>query len=110
MAHIGQSRLDSGFGFLSKLLHTFQLIPSSLGSGRAHASYFSLLLSSLKLSDTKVYEPDIRARLGTAAHSCKVVVLKFRTVPIGTALNLRILRGIRRGAQAVYKRGPRMAL
>jgi len=28
----------------------------------------SLLLSSLKFSDTKVYEPEIRARLGTAAH------------------------------------------
>jgi len=28
----------------------------------------SLLLSSLELSDTKVYEPEIRARLGTAAN------------------------------------------
>ena len=27
----------------------------------------SLLLSSLELSDTKVYEPQIRARLGTTA-------------------------------------------
>jgi len=33
----------------------------------------------------KVYEPSIRARLGTAAHFCEVVVLKLRTVPIGTA-------------------------
>jgi len=40
-------------------------------------SSFSFLLSSLELSDTKVYEPCIRARLGTAAHFCEVVVLKF---------------------------------
>ena len=30
---------------------------------------------SLDLSDTRVYEPPIRARLGTAARFCKVVVL-----------------------------------
>ena len=30
----------------------------------------SLLLSSLELSDTQVYEPQIRALLGTAAHFC----------------------------------------
>ena len=35
----------------------------------------SALLSSLELSDTQVYEPYIRALLGTAAHFCKVVVL-----------------------------------
>ena len=29
---------------------------------------------SLELSDTRVYEPQIRARLGTTAHFCKVVV------------------------------------
>ena len=42
----------------------------------AVSSSSSLLLSSLELSDTKVYEPEIRARLGTAAHFCKVVVLR----------------------------------
>ena len=30
---------------------------------------------SLKLSDTRVYEPQIRARLGTTAHFCEVIVL-----------------------------------
>jgi len=35
----------------------------------------SLLLSSLQLSDAKVYEPEIRALLGTAAHFCEVAVL-----------------------------------
>ena len=32
----------------------------------AELFYSSLLLSSLELSDTKVYEPEIRDRLGTA--------------------------------------------
>ena len=41
-----------------------------------------LLLSSLELSNTKVYEPQIRALLGTASHFCQVGVLKLRTVPI----------------------------
>jgi len=63
----------------------------------------SLLLSSLELSDTQVYEPQIRALLGTASHFYEVVVFKVRTVPIGTALSLRTLRVIFRGAQAMYK-------
>jgi len=43
--------------------------------GRPHrGTSSSVLLSSLELSDTKVYEPSIRARLGTASHFCKVVV------------------------------------
>ena len=37
------------------------------------SSSSSLLLSSLELSDTKVYEPNIRARLEAADHFCKVV-------------------------------------
>ena len=40
----------------------------------------SLCLLSLELSDTKVYEPGTRARLGIATRSCKVVVLKLRPV------------------------------
>ena len=35
----------------------------------------SLLLPSLELSDTKVFEPEIRARRGTAAHFCEAIVL-----------------------------------
>ena len=31
--HIRQSRPDSGLGFQEKVLHTFQAVPSSLGSG-----------------------------------------------------------------------------
>ena len=44
--------------------------------------FFSLLLSRLELSDTKVYKLSLRARLETAAHFCEVVVLKLRTVPL----------------------------
>ena len=45
-------------------------------------SFFTLITGprrslSLKLSDTRVYEPQIRTRLGTAAHLCKAVVLKL---------------------------------
>ena len=46
-----------------------------------HASMFasssSLLLSSLELSGTKVYEPQIRARLGATAHVYKALVLEL---------------------------------
>jgi len=42
------------------------------------------------LSDTHVYEPYTRALLGTDSHFFEVAVLKLRTVPIGTALSLRI--------------------
>ena len=34
---------------------------------------------SLKLSDTRVYEPQIRARLGTTAHFCEVVSNMIRS-------------------------------
>ena len=46
---------------------------------RLCASSSSALLASLELSDTKVYEPYMRALFGTAAHFCTVVVLKSRT-------------------------------
>ena len=45
------------------------------------SSSSSLLLSSLELSDKKVYEPQMQARLGTASHFCKVVV-RQRAVPV----------------------------
>jgi hypothetical protein len=37
-------------------------------------SFFLRLLSSLELSDTNVYEPCIRARLGTTTHFCEVAI------------------------------------
>ena len=41
-----------------------------------------------------VYEPSTRALCGTASHFCEAVVLKLRTVPIGTALIQGILVGL----------------
>ena len=41
------------------------------------SSSSSFIVSSLELSETKVCEPKIRG-LGTASHSCAVVVLKSR--------------------------------
>ena len=38
--------------------------------------------SSLKLSATSVYEPRIRAHIGTTAHFCEKVVLNLRAVTI----------------------------
>ena len=88
----GGSARGRGKGFLGEVLPP----PSS-----------SLLLSSLELSNTQVYEPWIRTLLGTASHLCEVVVLQARTVPNGATLTLRILLVIRRGAQAMYKRRKR---
>ena len=52
---------------------------------RGQVSFFFTLVTgpsrslSLKLSDTRVYGPQVRALLGTASHFCEVVVLKLRT-------------------------------
>ena len=48
---------------------------------RKSSSPSSLLLLSLELSDTKVYEPYVRALLETASYFCEVVVLKLSGVP-----------------------------
>ena len=49
--------------------------PGRLRASVKSPSSSSLLLSSLELSDTQVYEPQLRARLGAASHFCEVVVL-----------------------------------
>ena len=41
----------------------------------------SLLLTSVELSDTQVYGPQMRALLGTASHFCEHVVLGLRHTP-----------------------------
>ena len=48
---------------------------------QVQVSSSSLLLSSLELSDTQVYEPSIRALLEIVAHLCDAVVLKLK-VPV----------------------------
>ena len=65
----------------------------------------SLSLSSLELSDTKVHDPYIRALLGTALHSCEVVILKFRTV-----LAEFLLAGVNSGAGAAWLAGRGVSL
>jgi len=42
------------------------------------SSSSSLLFSSLEWSDAQVYEPQLRALIGTAAYLCEVVDLKWR--------------------------------
>jgi len=66
-------------------------VPHSLESGVPECSSSSLLLSGLELSDTKVCESLIRARLGTTAHFCKVVVVKFLKKILERANNKRKL-------------------
>jgi len=53
-------------GGATRCAESGEKIPSS--SSSSSSSSASLLLSSLELSDTKVYEPQIRALLGTASH------------------------------------------
>jgi len=61
------------------------------------SSSSSLLLSRLELSDTKVYEPQIRALLGTAAHFCEVYE------PASEPLHISAGRGL----PACGRKGPR---
>ena len=49
------------------------------------AASSSSLLSSLELSDATIYEPEIRALLGTTSLFCEAVVLKLRAVPPNTS-------------------------
>ena len=80
------------------------------GARRGPGTPSSLLLSSLELRDTTIYKPETRAFLETAPYFCLAVVLKSRTVPLGTALILRILRASRGnrlgGVEEGARRGP----
>ena len=72
---------------------------SFLCAQQAQVGFNCLLLAASR----PVYEPQIRARLGTTAHFCEVVVLQLRAVlscaelcQFGTALSDTSLRGNRR--------------
>ena len=52
----------------------FRSGPSDLKNAVPSSS--SLILSSLKLSDTKVYGPQLRALRGTASHFCEVLATR----------------------------------
>ena len=63
-------------GQLTQLQLLKQLLAQQATHGNAtllQVTYSSVFLSSLELRDTKVYEPQIRALLGTASHFCEVV-------------------------------------
>jgi hypothetical protein len=47
----------------------------------AGVCFFFFVTLKPRVEDTKVHAPYIRARLGTAAPFCEVVVLKLRAVP-----------------------------
>jgi len=68
--------LVSDFTSPGSLISTFLVLWVLMGLVAGQVSSF-LLLSSLELSDTQVYEPYIRALLGTDSHFCEVVVLKL---------------------------------
>jgi len=68
-----QSELPAFFFFFFTLVTGILLLYSR------QVFFFTLVTGprrslGLKLSDTRVYEPQIRARLGTTAHFCEVVV------------------------------------
>jgi len=71
-SQLSQTQLTSRPG----MVHIRSRSPAELEGGETCAPPSSLLLSCLELGDTKVYEPQIRALLGTAAHFCEVVVLE----------------------------------
>ena len=59
--------------------------PPARKQNTTSSSSSSVSISSLELSDAKVYAPEIRARLGTNAHFCKVgVPTSLRLVRIHT--------------------------
>ena len=76
MFHRGTSRIRKHLPLLrrcSEASQTISTTPTSRSARRRQVLISSLLLSSLELSDTQVYEPYIRARLGTAVYFCQVV-------------------------------------
>jgi len=62
--------------------------PRRFQLGTPYTSSSSLLRSSLQMRDAQVYEPQIRALLGTASHFRKVVFLGSRRCQLGTPHNL----------------------
>ena len=67
---------------IRRLLGFRALTPQIETLAGVDVSSSSVLLSSLELSDTTTYEPEIRALLGTAPHFCSVIVLKLTGVDV----------------------------
>ena len=71
------------FTFVFFVVQVIIITGANSGCGLEAARYPrpSFVPSGPALSDRKVYEPEIRALLGTAAPFCEVVALKLRAVP-----------------------------
>ena len=69
-------------------LPRFRSLPSRSSAVCPSTFFFFTLVTGprrslrLTLGDTRVYGPQVRARLVTIAHLCQVVVLKLRAVPV----------------------------
>ena len=85
---MGPNRLGDMQAWRISKTSTRQQSRHSSASKTSSTSSPSLLLWSLEFSDTIIYEPEIRALLGTASHFCEAVAL--RAVPLGTVLNLGV--------------------
>ena len=73
--------------FVAAVSGLYAIWKNKENNAAAKGQVFSSLLyysPALELSDTQVYGTQVRALLGTASHFCEVVVLKLRSVPIGT--------------------------
>ena len=53
--------------------------PTLLHLAHNRPSFLLLFFITLELSDMTIYEPSVRALLGTASGFCKAIVLKLRT-------------------------------
>ena len=70
----------------------------------------SLLLSSLELSDTQAYEPQIRALLGTASNFCEYekqfrrgIVFEAHRLVYHSTLGLRVMKKKRRSSSPKFE-------
>ena len=64
----------------------------TIDQGISLPTFIVLLLSSQELSDTNVYEPEIRALLGIAFHFCEMFVLKLCCVTTDQGISTWLLR------------------
>ena len=78
MAHIRQSRPDSGLGFHVKVLKIFQVVPSSLGSGLAVLSPPNQRVIAAAIDWNRALEPRKPAREGDAVQPVTAPVVAKR--------------------------------
>ena len=86
-----------------RLVHIWYEVRSGPSTRPIHSSS-SLLLSSLELSDTPIFEPSVRALLGTASHFCEVVGKTLLQAMVW------VVRGVQRSPKrAPFQRSPKRA-